>query len=154
MSTPLQRAEELKSLISQYQAELSDIYSEIHASKENDEKAQVVRVGSREDWIDYLLTAENLANMHQLWLEKWNAYWIYPNNSNFTNKTIWGDGINAWQDNIVDKITYYSSYSNLYLDNMQRNSLLTSANPKTKNTLNYGNSLSPKVVNFRPVFEI
>ena len=27
MSTPLQRAEELKSLISQYQAELSDIYS-------------------------------------------------------------------------------------------------------------------------------
>lgn len=33
MSTPLQRAEELKSLISQYQAELSDIYSKIHVSK-------------------------------------------------------------------------------------------------------------------------
>lgn len=33
MSTPLQRAEELKSLISQYQAELSDIYTDIHTDK-------------------------------------------------------------------------------------------------------------------------
>ena len=42
MSTPLQRAEELKSLISQYQAELSDIYSEIHVAKEIDDKSQII----------------------------------------------------------------------------------------------------------------
>ena len=42
MSTPLQRAEELKSLISQYQAELSDIYSEIHSS--NDDNFQIIAI--------------------------------------------------------------------------------------------------------------
>ena len=42
MSTPLQRAEELKSLISQYQAELSDIYSETHSSEYNKDKPQKI----------------------------------------------------------------------------------------------------------------
>ena len=42
MSTPLQRAEELKSLISQYQAELSDIYNSSHVSSDSSGSTQKI----------------------------------------------------------------------------------------------------------------